>query len=185
MEDREIITLYNQRDEQAISATRSKYGAFLYGIAMNILRQSQDAEECESDTYHNAWRHIPPDCPLALRAYLGKITRRLSISRYRKIHAGKRNPEMEVLLEELEQCVPDGSDPAQELEAKELGEIISNWLDQLPEASRLVFVRRYWYGDSLEELSRTFGLPKALLSQRLSRMRGRLKAYLEQQGMGL
>ena len=178
MEDREIIRLYQQRDEQAIAASRSKYGAFLYGIAMNILRQNQDAEECESDTYHNAWRHIPPDNPWALRAYLGKITRRLSISRYRKNHAEKRNSEME-------QCIPDSSTPEQELEAKELGEIISDWLIQLPEQQKKLFVRRYWFGDSLEQLSREFELPKRLISQRLSRMRGKLKVYLEQQGVSL
>ena len=109
MEDREIIRLYQKRDEQAISASRSKYGAFLYGIAMNILHQNQDAEECESDTYHNAWRHIPPDNPWALRTYLGKITRRLSISRYRKNHAEKRNSEMELLLEELETKIQEAS----------------------------------------------------------------------------
>lgn len=185
MEDREIIRLYQKRDEQAIAASRSKYGAFLYGIAMNILHQNQDAEECESDTYHNAWRHIPPDNPWALRAYLGKITRRLSISRYRKNHAEKRNSEMEVLLEELDQCIPDSSTPEQELEAKELGEIISDWLIQLPEQQKKLFVRRYWFGDSLEQLSKEFELPKRLISQRLSRMRGKLKVYLEQQGVSL
>lgn len=148
MEDREIIRLYQKRDEQAIAASRSKYGAFLYGIAMNILHQNQDAEECESDTYHNAWRHIPPDNPWALRAYLGKITRRLSISRYRKNHAEKRNSELELLVEELDQCIPDSSTPEQELEAKELGEIISDWLLQLPEQQKKLFVRRYWFGSS-------------------------------------
>ena len=185
MEDREIIQLYQQRDERAISASRSKYGAFLYGIAMNILRQNQDAEECEADTYHNAWRHIPPDTPWALRAYLGKITRRLSISRYRKNHADKRNAELEVLLEELDQCIPDSSTPEQELEAKELGEIISVWLGQLSEQQKKLFVRRYWFGDSLEQLSKEFAHPKRLISQRLSRMRSKLKEYLEQQGVSL
>ena len=185
MEDREIILLYQRRDEQAILASRSKYGAFLYGIAMNILHQNQDAEECESDTYHSAWRHIPPDEPWALRAYLGKITRRLSISRYRKNHAEKRNAELELLLEELDQCVPDSSTPEQALEAKELGETISNWLGQLTEQQKTLFMRRYWFGDSLEQLSREFALPKRLISQRLSRMRGKLKVYLEQQGVSL
>ena len=185
MEDREIIRLYQKRDEQAISASRSKYGAFLYGIAMNILHQNQDAEECESDTYHNAWRHIPPDNPWALRTYLGKITRRLSISRYRKNHAEKRNSEMELLLEELDQCIPDSSTPEQSLEVKELGEIISNWLIHLPEQQKKLFVRRYWFGDSLEQLSREFELPRGLISQRLSRMRSKLKVYLEQQGVSL
>ena len=121
MEDREIIRLYQKRDEQAIAASRSKYGAFLYGIAMNILHQNQDAEECESDTYHNAWRHIPPDNPWALRAYLGKITRRLSISRYRKNHAEKRNSELEVLLEELDQCIPDSLHPGAGIGGKGAG----------------------------------------------------------------
>ena len=166
MEDREIIRLYQKRDEQAIAASRSKYGAFLYGIAMNILHQNQD----------NPW---------TLRAYLGKITRRLSISRYRKNHAEKRNSELELLLEELDQCIPDSSTPEQELEAKELGEIISDWLLQLPEQQKKLFVRRYWFGDSLEQLSREFELPKGLISQRLSRMRGKLKGYLEQQGVSL
>lgn len=104
MEDREIIALYNQREEQAISATRSKYGAFLYGIAMNILRQSQDAEECESDTYHNAWRHIPPDCPWGAAGVSGEDHPAAVHFPVPEDSCGKRNPEMEVLLEELEQC---------------------------------------------------------------------------------
>lgn len=183
MEDHEIVGLYLSRNEQAISATRSKYGAFLYGIAMNILRQPEDAEECESDTYHSAWRHIPPDEPWVLRGYLGKITRHLSISRYRMRHAVMRDCNMERMLDELEQCIPDTNDPQQLLEAKEAGKYISKWLQSQQEQNRLLFIRRYWYGDTLDELSKSFGLPKALISQRLSRLRGRLKAYLEQQGV--
>ena len=138
MEDREIVRLYLSRNEQAISASRSKYGAFLYGIAMNILRQPEDAEECESDTYYSAWRHIPPDEPWALRSYLGKITRYLSISRYRMRHAAKRDCNMERMLDELEQCIPDSSDPQQELEAREAGKYIGAWLETQRKENRLL-----------------------------------------------
>ena len=112
MEDREIVRLYLSRNEQAISASRSKYGAFFYGIAMNILRQPEDAEECESDTYYNAWRHIPPDEPWALRSYLGKITRYLSISRYRMRRAAKRDCNMERMLDELDLVKEENEEPA-------------------------------------------------------------------------
>ncbi len=185
LEDSAIIALYNERNEEAIAATRTKYGRFCYAIAMNILHQTEEAEECESDTYHSAWRHIPPDQPGYLRGYLGKITRRLSISRYRKNHAAKRDGGMELVLDELEQCIPSGECPEQQLEAKELGELISQWLKGLPKDQRQIFVRRYWYGDSLEDLAKKTGLPKALLSQRLSRMRSRLKTCLEGQGVQL
>ena len=185
MEDHEIVGLYLSRNEQAISASRSKYGAFLYGIAMNILRQPEDAEECESDTYYSAWRHIPPDEPWALRSYLGKITRYLSISRYRMRHAAKRDCNMERMLDELEQCIPDSNDPQQELEAREAGKYIGAWLETQRKENRLLFIRRYWYGDTLEDLSSAFEMPKARISQRLSRLRGRLKVYLEQQGVFL
>lgn len=185
MEDKEIIALYNARREDAISETRHKYGRFCYTIAMNILRLPEDAEECENDTYHTAWRQIPPDQPQKLRAYLGAITRNLSISRYRAQRAAKRFSGVELLLSELEECVPSTDNVEETIAAKELGTLIGKWLAELSGESQAIFVRRYWYGENLTELSDRFGYSKTILSQRLHRLRGSLRRFLEKEGVAV
>mgnify|MGYP005967171175 CR=1 FL=1 len=139
MDDRMIIDLYWARSEDAISETDKKYGRFCYGLSFNILGDSLDAEECVSDTYMAAWDAMPPHRPGLLKAFLGKLSRRIAISRWRGKNAAKRKGMTELVLDELSDCVPGGCSPAEELELKELAAVIDGFLRSLPEAERLVF----------------------------------------------
>ena len=179
MLDNEIIKLYYARKEQAISETAVKYGKYLNHIAFGILGSKEDSEECVNDTYHKAWNSIPPQLPDSLIAFLGRITRNLSISRYRANHAAKRYDGMELMLSELEECIPDHNDVESTIEAKMLSEMISKWLYTLEESDRVLFVRRYWYALSAQELAAEFNTTVNSLNVKLCRLRKSLKAYLE------
>lgn len=183
MEDLQIINLYFARDERAIAETDSKYGAFCRSLAENLLSVRQDAEECVNDTYLRAWNAMPPERPARLKSWLGRVVRNLSIDRFRRERAGKRYAGMELLLSELEDCVPDSKTPEQMLEAKALGESISRWLRTLSEPDRTLFLRRYWYGKPLNELAAQAGIPANRLAKRMFGLRQKLKAYLEQEGI--
>ena len=185
MDDKEIIGLYFARDEQAIRETDGKYGALCRGLAMNILQVFQDAEECVYDAYHRVWNSIPPQRPLNFRAFLAKIVRNLSISRWRKNAAQKRGGgRTEELLSELGECLlsPDG-DPAAETEKRELTRSIDAWLSAQTEADRYLFLRRYWYGDPVQEIQRTMG--RTGCAQRLHRLRLSLRSWLEKEGFSI
>lgn len=183
MEDARIIDLYWQRDEEAIRATDTKYGAFCHHIAMNILHSLQDSEECVSDTYGRCWDTMPPQRPGSLRAYLGTIIRNLSISRYRSAHAQKRFGGVEVLLSELTDCVPSPESVQRTVEAVELGELISRWLEGLPKEDRALFIRRYWNGDAVKILAGELGARPNAVTKRLLRLREALRKNLEEQGV--
>lgn len=183
MDDQSIVDLYLGRDESAITETDRVYGNFCRTIALNILNHIGDAEECVNDTYHAAWTRIPPEMPQSLRAFLGRITRNLSISRYRKYKAQKRYSGMEVLLSELDECVPSRMSVEQEVEARELSEFISSWLDSLSEEDRALFVRRYWYGEPVNYIALRGGAVPRTVGTRLFRLRKNLKAYLEERGV--
>lgn len=182
LEDSDIIELYWQRDETAITKTDQKYGRFCYGIAMNILSVHEDAEECVSDTYRCVWNAVPPERPRSLSAYLGRIIRNLSFNRWNKKHAQKRYGGMELLLSELEDCIPFSESVEQTVEARELSKLINKWLTSLPRVDRALFVRRYWNGDALADLAKEYGVKSSKLAQRMFRLRKRLKASLEQEG---
>ncbi len=183
MEDLQIIDLYWQRDERAIRETDGKYGALCHRIAMNILSSYQDSEECVSDTYGRCWDTMPPQRPFSLRSYVGRIVRNLSISRYRANHAQKRFAGAEVLLSELADCVPTPDNVQRTVEAGELGELISAWLDTLEREERALFLRRYWSGESVAELAGEAGLRPNALTKRLLRLREQLRRYLEERGV--
>lgn len=185
MEDKQIIELYFQRDETAISETANKYGAFCHKIAMNILSIREDAEECVNDTYHSVWNQIPPTNPNSFRAFLGRITRNLSISRFRLLRAQKRYAGMELMLSELEECIPANNTVENTIESKELSTYINEWLTALPEQEALLFLRRYWYGDSVKNLAKRTNTTAAKMAQTMLRLRRSLKAYLEQKGVTL
>lgn len=185
MDDKQIIDLYFARDEQAIAETEQKYGRFCWRIAMNVLDVWEDAEECVSDTYLSAWKQIPPKVPQSLKAFLGRIVRNLSISRFRTMRAKKRFNGMEVLLSELGDCVPSSEYVEQTVEAKELSGYISEWLDSLPVEDCALFVRRYWFGDEVQELAEKCGITAAQMSQRMLRLRKGLRTALEQKGVAL
>lgn len=181
MEDEKIIALYWARNPDAIRCTAEKYGGFCGRIAGNILSDARDAEECVSDTYQHTWESVPPSRPAALRAYLGQIVRNLCLSRYRANRARKRYAGMEQMLEELEECLPGRESVEQAMEAKELSALLNRWLDTLEKDDRTLFVRRYWYGDSVSALARQRGRTANQVSLRLYRMRQSLRELLEQE----
>ena len=185
MEDSKIIELYWQRDERAIAETDRKYGTFCYGIAMNLLSVHEDAEECVSDTYHQAWNFIPPQRPDRLKAWLGRIVRNLSINLWHKNHAQKRYNGMDQLMSELEDCIPSPKDTERELEDAEIGKVISAWLRTLSKEDRVLFVCRYWYGTALKDLAKERNIPPAKLAQQMYRLRGSLRSALEREDIEL
>lgn len=185
MEDAHIIGLYWARDEGAIPASDEKYGGLCRALAQNILGSSEDAEECVNDTWHRAWDTMPPQRPDSLRAYLGRIVRNFSISRYRALHARKRYAGAEVLLSELGECVSAPESVSHRAEAGELTELIERWLGTLGGEDRALFLRRYWYGDAVGELAGELGVRPNALTKRLTRLREGLRRYLESEGVAV
>ena len=183
MEDGRIIQLYYERKEQAIAESDRKYGKLCRRIAGNILGVREDAEECVNDTWYTAWTCVPPQRPRSLGAFLGRITRNLAISRWRNHHAAKRYNGMEVLLSELDECIPDASDVEQAVDRKELAGYLNRWLDSLPQKDAVLFVRRYWYGDAVNTLAAACHCTPNQMSGRMMRLRKKLKAYREQEGI--
>ena len=185
MEDAGIIALYWERNERAIEETREKYGGYCYGIAMNLLHIPEDAEETVSDTWHAAWNAIPPEKPSSLRAWLGRVVRNLSLSRWNREHRKKRDPGITELLSELEDCLPSPVTVESTLEVKELAAAMDAWLGELSREDRRLFLRRYWYGVPLQDLAKERGLSPARLAQKMLRLRRSLKAALEKEGISL
>ncbi len=183
MDDEKIIALYWERNEEAIAETRKKYGRYCYAIAYKILRNEADAEECESDTYFAAWQSIPPAKPTAFAVFLGAITRRFSLDRWRKHYAEKRGGgAIEIPLCELEECIPSGKSIDDEIEEKAISAAISDFLRKLPEAQSFVFIRRYWYFESVSEIAKRYGFGESKVKMMLKRTRDKLLAYLEKEG---
>ena len=154
MDDVQIVHLYWDRNEQAIHATSDKYGNYCTSIAMNILGNKQDAEECVNDTYLSTWNSVPPHRPNNLRAFLGKITRNLSFNRYKYNRTGKRGGgELSMVLQELSDLVSGKDDVEQAFDQKELTKAIDTFLDRLSPKKRSIFISRYWYTDSISEIA--------------------------------
>ena len=185
MEDEKILDLYIQRNERAITETAAKYGAYCGAVADKILGCPEDTEEILNDTWLAAWKDIPPRQPGCLRAYLGRITRNLALSRFRFYRTKKRYAGLETLLSELEDCIPAPGTPETELERRELSRLISSWLGGLEPEQRQLFVRRYWHGVPVRRLAREAGIGQNAMAQRLARLRQSLKARLEQEGAEL
>ncbi len=183
MEDFEIIELYNHRDEKAIRETDKKYSSYLYVIANNILNDHEDSRECVNDTYLRAWNTIPPSCPPRLAYYLGRITRGLSIDRLRSHTARKRLASgYSVSMEELGDCFASFEDVQADYELEILSQALTAFLSGLDEQKRSIFIRRYYFCDSIKEISRRMGLSESAIKSILKRVRDNLKSYLEGQG---
>ncbi len=183
MEDQQILDLYFGRDEEAIVQTDQKYGRYCYSIAYNILTNAQDAEESVSDTYMAAWQTIPPRRPAVLSTFLGKLTRHLSIDRWRQRSACKRGGgEIALALEELEGCAADVPTPEEDYQRKELVRAYVRFLDTLNVTDRRVFLRRYWYLDSTEEIADKFGFSQSKVKSMLHRTRKKLRQQLAKEG---
>ena len=187
MEDREIVNLYLQRDERAIEESTRKYSRYLYRISYGILSNEEDAEECESDVYLDAWNSIPPNEPEDLKSYLGKLARRNAIDKWRMETAEKRGgTEYALSVDELAECLSSGDDPtAEEVEAKELGAAIDRFLRTLPATVRQVFLRRYWFADPVTDIADRFGFKETKVRTMLFRTREKLKTYLSGEGVVL
>ena len=177
MDDFSIIELYWRRDENAIAETARAHGRFCLGVSMNIVGNRADAEECVNDTYLRTWNSIPPQRPTSLRAFLGRIVRNLSIDRYRENHAACRNADLTVALDELASCLPAPDEAQGELVA-----LLEAFLYTEAMLDRQLFVGRYWHAYPVKELARHYGLTANAVSLRLSRVRERLRAYLEERG---
>ncbi len=184
MEDQQILELYRLRSEDAIRETAAKYGAYCRAVAMNILQNPQDAEECVNETFLNAWNAIPPEQPSVLCAFLGKITRNLSLNRLKRSRAQKRGGgTMDLLFEELEECLPAEADVQAELDKAALTAAINAFLWGLEEQQRMMFVRRYWYADSIREIALRFGMSESKVKSLLFRIRGRLRVHLDEEDL--
>lgn len=183
MEDERIIGLYFARDEQALAETDRKYGSYCRAIAERILKNRQDTEECVQDTWLRAWNAIPPDRPSVLSAFLGRITRNLSLDRYDALHTKKRGGgAVEAPLEELGDCLAGAQSPELALEAKELSQAIDRFLRTLPERERNIFLRRYWYLDSVTDIAARFDLRVNTVKSILLRTREKLRRELRKEG---
>ncbi len=184
MDDKSIVALYWQRSEKAISETHHKYGGYCFRIAYNVLTNHEDAEESVSDTYLTAWNQLPPHRPSVLGVFLGKITRNISISRWRSRSAQKRGGGTIILaLEELEECL-DGSPSAEsQCISRETIQVFNKLLDSLPKEERIVFLRRYWRLDSIEEISSALGFSQSKVKSMLHRTRNKLRMRLAEEGI--
>ena len=183
MDDGKIVELYWDRSEQALEETRTKYGKYCYSIAFNILNSMEDAEESVNDTYHAAWNCMPPHRPNVLATFLGQITRRISIDRWRKSQAVRRGGgEITLALEELGECVEGTGSVEEELERQELIGVINLFLKSLPDTERRVFLCRYWYRDSVSDIAGHFGFSESKITSMLHRIRGKLRCQLEKEG---
>jgi RNA polymerase sigma-70 factor (ECF subfamily) len=182
MEDPDIIDLYWERSENAISETDAKYKSLCMHVASNILHDTSDAEECLNDTYLAAWNTIPSKRPKYFPAFLCRIVRNLALKRLEHNSAKKRNPEILLSLDELDDCIPSGEDVEKSFDSAELGRTISCFLRSQPRRNRVIFLRRYWYYDSIAAIAKNFGMTENAVKQLLFRMRGQLKKHLESEG---
>lgn len=183
MEDNRIVELYWQRSESAIYETQCKYGHYCFSIASNILPTREDAEESVNDTYMAAWNAMPPNRPNVLSTFLGKLTRRISIDRWRNLTADKRGGStVTVALDELTECIPSHSNPVTEVEARELAAAINRFLDALPYTERKVFLMRYFDLARLGDIEAAFKMSNGKVKSMLHRTRGKLREYLKKEG---
>lgn len=184
MDDKGILDLYWARQENAICETAAKYGRYCHCIAYNILRNNEDSEECVNDTYLKAWETIPPQRPDMLSVYLGKITRRLSLNRYKFNHAQKRGSgQVALVLEELQTCIPSINNTEHLADDMVLTEILNRFLAGLSPESRMFFMRRYWYLSAVREIAADFSVSESKVKMSLSRSRDKLRTLLEKEGI--
>lgn len=183
MKDSEIIELYWNKDSGAIPASMEQYGAYCFSVANGILDDAQDSEECVNDTWLRAWNAIPPTRPNVLKVFLAKITRHLSFDRYRARKTLKRGGgEMMLVLEELAECIADEADVEGQVNAKELGQVINQFVASLPEREQNLFVRRYFFSEPVRAIADRYDMSDNAVNVTLSRTRRRLRFHLSKEG---
>ena len=180
MNDASIMELFRKRDENALRELKLKYGGLCAYIAGNILYQHEDAEECVNTAYYDIWNRIPPESPDDLKTYLCRIVKNKAIDRLKYNSAQKRNPQYTVSLDELAECIPDNR--GEDIPAEKLAGIISSFLRAQDEKHRKVFIRRYWYGDTLAKIAEYYGMNEKTVATYLFRTRKKLKVYLKKEG---
>lgn len=185
MQDTEIIALFFARSEQAIAELAAKHGAVCRRVAENILGSAQDAEECVNDAYLGVWNTVPPQRPDPLRTYVCRIVRNLATARYHTNRAQKRSSIYDTALDELEDCLASADTAQTALDARELTALLDRFLVSLREDERVLFVRRYWYADSVAALAGRFGIRENTAAVRLARTREKLRNYLKKEGYDL
>jgi RNA polymerase sigma-70 factor (ECF subfamily) len=185
VDDSKIVELYLSRSEEAISETATKYGKLCRYVAINILRNNEDSEECVNDTYLGAWNAIPPQKPTKFSAFISRITRNLALKKYEYVSAAKRNPEVLISLAELEECVSGQDYVETELENKRVEKAINDFLWQQDIEKRTVFIRRYWYFEPIDSICKRCGFSQSNVTSMLYHTRQKLKQYLESEGIEL
>ena len=183
MTDEGIVSLYWNRDEQAITETDLKYGKYCFTIAYNILCNKEDSDECVNDTYNKAWNSMPPQRPVILSAFLGKITRNISLNRYKENNAKKRGgSQLPLILDELGDIASDIPGPDDELIRKQMVQAINDFLKYLSADKRVMFIRRYWYADDIGAIAKRMGTSANNVSVEIRRIRLKLRGYLAERG---
>ena len=182
MEDARILELYNARDERAIEETRLSYGGKLRSVAMRILEDLMDAQECENDTYLKTWNSIPPNQPVHFLAYIVKICRNTALSMLEYRNAAKRSAQVVELTGEMEQCIPDAL-AERAFEPEQLGELLNGFLKAESRDNRAIFVRRYFAAESVADIAASLGFSESKVKSSLMRTRERLRGYLEKEGV--
>lgn len=184
MDDAQLIEMFFARDEHAIKETDKKYGKLCFRVADNLLRNKEDAEECVNDTYLVAWNKIPPTRPNNFTAFICKITRNLSLKKLESANAKKRSPDAIISLSEIESLLPDNSF-ATDMTDEEVGKLISVFLRGEKELNRNVFLRKYWFFDSISQIAEMYSLSENNVKSMLFRTRNRLREFLKKEGFEL
>lgn len=182
MNDTRIVDLFWARDEDAIAETDRVYGRRLHVLSERILNSREDARECVNDTYLKTWQIIPPQRPRQFFAFLASICRHLSFHRLDWHLAAKRKAEVVSLSAEMELCIPDER-RSHELEGREIGRVMNDFLEELPKETRLIFLRRYWHLDTIAQIAARYGITESKVKMQLSRTRTKLRAHLEKEGI--
>lgn len=185
MHDDDIVKLFWARSETAISELSSKFGHYCYTIAYNVLSNYQDAEECVNDTYLTTWTIIPPNQPNNLSAFIGRIIRNIALDKYDYNIAKKRNGTFDALLSELDECISSPADVEKQCSEGEIAACISAFLRKLDYENRNVFLRRYWYSDSVSNIAGRFEMSESKVKSMLFRTRNKLRFFLEKEGIEL
>lgn len=182
MEDEKIIDLYFARSEDAICQTDALYGKKLFSLAERILRDPQDSEESVSDTYMKTWETIPPHRPSYFYAYLAKLCRFFALGKLDWKNAAKRKAEVVALTEEMALCIPDRRKEA-EAAGREIGSALNAFLERIPQENRVIFLRRYWFCDTIAEIAQRYDISESKVKMRLLRIRKQLAEFLSKEGI--
>ena len=185
MIDKHIIQLFFERSEDAIRITAETYGRYLYTIAYRILSDNEESEEAVNDTYHGAWNAIPPKQPDSLKLFLARITRNISLDRLEYLLAKKRNRDMEVLLDELQECMIVQNSTEQRIEQQIITDSLNRCLESLDQESRMIFIERYWYMKPVKEIVQAWQCSESKVKSSLFRTRTKLKIWLEREGIAI